>query len=67
MKKGIHFDRMRRKAIMDGSLTDIEHLASLSDDLYTSLKGTGREEQGSFDKINKLTQMLGNLTGTGDE
>ena len=36
MKKVIQLDRVRRKAIMDGRLKDIEHFSKFTEELFTS-------------------------------
>jgi hypothetical protein len=33
MKKVIHMDRMRRKAVMEGKLRDIEHLGKFNEEM----------------------------------
>jgi hypothetical protein len=49
MKKVIQLDRVRRKAIMDGRLKDIEHFSKFTEELFASGMRKSRQQEVSGD------------------
>jgi hypothetical protein len=45
MKKVIQFDRIRRKAIIEGKLRDIEHLQKFTEELFSNGLRKSRQQE----------------------
>lgn len=75
MKRVIFFDRQRRKAIMEGTLRDIEHFPKFTEDLFNLRRSQSQNPsqvmgdpsivsngvQHALSKMQKLTAMFGEL------